>query len=218
MFLERDRKRRNSVERFSSSDRRVSLTSRFSYYLRREILPSIVPQLCVSIRSRAKTRTGRSEGIRAPFLVISFLYFSSDGIERARIALLSPSLSLSFSLYLSLSSSLSFARPLLVFSAWPTERERKIERSRARGGGWKTLTRISLQAREESTGEESEGQDQENERRRRYKKSARKREREGKKQGTERGTRTPREKSSRSPSHTRSGWLTHHYRQFINSQ
>lgn len=104
------------------------------------------------------------------FLSLFFLRRDRKGPDRS-------ALSFSFPQLLSLSSSLSFARLLLVFSAWPTERERKIERSRARGGGWKTLTRISLQAREESTGEESEGQDQENERRR-YKKSARKRERE----------------------------------------
>lgn len=94
-----------------------------------------------------------------------------------------------------LSLSLSPYHSFLILSRHSTECERKIKRTKARKRGRKTLTRISLRAREESTREEM-GQTE-----------------------RERGDAdAPRKELSFSPSHTRPGWLTHHYRQFINSQ
>jgi len=82
------------------------------------------------------------------------------------------------------------------------ECDRKTKGMKVRRRGREILTRISLQAREESTRNETK---------------ARKKEWESEKRGKrERGR--PKKELSFSPSHMQPGWLTHHYRQFINSQ
>lgn len=124
-----------------------------------------------------------------PFLVISFLYFSFDGlsdeIENARVLLPSFSLSLSFSL-----SFVSYS-----FEAFDRVREKNQENESEKKREKDFNKNFASSAR--GIDERGDGTDRERERG---------------------DADAPRKELSFSPSHTRPGWLTHHYRQFINSQ
>lgn len=124
-------------------------------------------------------RTGRSEGILVlprDFLSLFFLRRHRMRSKGPGFSPLRPILSPSIPFF-----SLSFYRSYLALSECATERDRKAEGTKVRRGGREILTRISLQAREES---------------RRSETKERKRERDG--EGRGEGAWTPREKSSRS--------------------